>query len=68
MQKLLEFAKYNILQEKSEDGLIIAFSWTWYNGWYPLTAKPTKTLEMDCPMIEFFIILFIYLFIIYLVS
>ena len=32
MQKLLEFAKYNILQEKSEHGLIIAFSWTWYNG------------------------------------
>ena len=32
MQKLLEFAKYNILQEKSEHDLIIAFSWTWYNG------------------------------------
>ena len=29
IQTLLEFA---ILQENSEDGLIVAFSWTWYNG------------------------------------
>ena len=51
MLDLADFA----LQEQPENNLMVAISRAWYNGWYTMAAKPTKTLELHYPMITFLI-------------
>ena len=52
---LLDHANFS-LQEQAEDNLMVAFSWTWYNGSYTMAAKPIKSLELHYTMIQFLII------------
>ena len=50
LQDLADFA----LQEQPEDNLVVDISWAWYNGSYTMAAKPIKSLELHCTMIQFF--------------
>ena len=54
-QILLDFADFAWL-EQPEGNLIDAISRVWYNGSYPIAAKPIKTLELHYTMIQFLII------------
>ena len=57
-EMLLEHADF-ALKEQEEDNLMVAFSWAWYNGSYTMTAKPIKSLELHCTMIQFLIMVII---------
>ena len=52
---LLDLADF-ALQEQPEDYLMVAFSRAWYNGSYTMAAKPIKSLELHCIMIQFLVI------------
>ena len=39
------------LQGKTEDNLMPAISWAWYNGSYTMSAKSIKSLELHYTMI-----------------
>ena len=54
-QILLDFADFAWL-EQSEGNLMDAISRVWYNGSYPIAAKPIKTLNLHYAMIQFLII------------
>ena len=51
---LLDHADF-ALQEQTEDNLMVAFSWAWYNGSYTMAAKPIKSLVLHYTMIQFLI-------------
>ena len=44
------------LQEQLEGNLMVAISRAWYNGSHTMAAKPIKSLELHCTMIQFLII------------
>ena len=54
---LLDLANF-ALQEKPEDGLMVAISREWYNGSYTMAAKPIKSLELHYTIIRFLKIVF----------
>ena len=41
---------------------MVAISQPWYNGSYTIAAKPIKTLESHYTMIQFSIIIYIYIY------
>ena len=54
MRHILYLADF-ALQEQSEDNLIVAISWAWYNGSYTMAAKPIKSLKLHYTIIQFLI-------------
>ena len=51
---MLDFADFT-LQEHWEDNLMVSISRAWYNGSYTMAAKPIKSFELHCTMIQFLI-------------
>ena len=60
-QILLDFADF-VWLEQPEGRLMDAISGVWYNGSYTIVAKPIKTLELLCTMIQFLINIDIFFF------
>ena len=52
---LLDLADF-VLQELSEENLVVAISRAWYNGSYAIAAKQIKSLELHYTMIQVLII------------
>ena len=52
---LLDLTDFAV-QEQPEDNLMVAISRPWYNCSYTMAAKPIKSLELHCTMIQFLII------------
>ena len=43
------------LQEQTEDNLMVAISWAWFNGSFTVVAKPVKYLKLHYTRILFLI-------------
>ena len=47
-EMLLDLADF-ASQERPQNNFMVAFSRAWYNGSYPMTAEPIKTMEFTLP-------------------